>query len=129
MQNKFVLDTSYVSSLVLESDVNHNKATKIYENLANDSNLYIPVTVVMELLVGIKRLAKGKIKKLLNFLDMLNPEIIYNDNNFVDEYTDFVIQHRSLLTAIDLSIIVTAKMLNAKIITFDKKLGRFRNKF
>jgi predicted nucleic acid-binding protein len=124
MSNRDVLDTSFISSLLIINDVNHQKAVKQYERLQTKVSFHTPATVILELITGISRWGSIYMKRVKKFLEEINIEIIDVDKEFIFKYETYLKKEKKLkLTTIDLSILVTSKIKRAKVLTFDKKLS------
>ena len=125
MKSKFILDTSFLSSLIIEDDINHQKAIELYKNSPKNIQFYTPATVLLELFIGIKKLKKSKLKNVYKFIEILSIETIYIDDYFISKYKSLVEKNDIHLTAIDLTLIVASKMIGGKVITFDRKLKEY----
>jgi len=125
MKSRYIIDTSFISSLLIEDDINHQKALDLYEDLPKDLQFFIPVTVLLELFTGIKKLKKNKLENVYRFIDLLSIQTIYIDDYFLKSYKTLLKKDDMNLTAIDLTLIVTAKMIGGKVLTFNKKLKKY----
>ena len=125
MKSRYIIDTSFISYLLIEDDVNHQKALDLYKSLPKDLQFFTPVTVLLELFIGIKKLKKSKLENVYRFIDLLSIQTIYIDDYFLKSYKNLLEKIDMNLTAIDLTLIVTAKMIGGKVLTFDKKLQKY----
>lgn len=122
MKNNYILDTSFLSALFLIRDFHHFNAVKVLSQLPADSNIILPVTVLMEVEVLNRKLDFNLDKSISGFIRMYSVEIVYIDEEFLNSYKIVSKVIKPVLKAIDLSIVTTAINLNAKVLTFDIKL-------
>ncbi len=125
MRNKLVLDTSFISSLLIKEDVNHKKAVSIYENFPGDSIFYVPSTVIIELFVGFKKIGNEWVSNLKDFFDSFEYEVVYINKSYLESFKEFLLQGDNLnLKTMDYTILFSAKIAKGDIVTFDKKLDK-----
>ncbi len=121
MQDKeFVLDTSFISSLLDASDVNHDQAQIVATNLPAKSRLLIPSVVIAEL-ATYNRDKKQSKHNVEVAIDMAT-EIIDFRKQEIEKYKGLIFPLKTSVTAVDSIILYLAHKLNATLITFDKKL-------
>jgi len=127
--NKYVVDTSFISSLVFRNDVNFKKANVIYKNIYDNAIFIVPSCVILEFLIGVKKFFPRKVDFMYKYVNKLAEEIIYIDKKFLDSYSSFIKKEKHLgLSTMDMSILVSARNQKAKILTFDIKLEKFSRK-
>lgn len=122
MKNKYILDSSFISSFIVIDDVNHKKAVRIYDELPSEVSFYLPATVSLEIYLGFTRLGMNMFDKISSFLNDINSNVIYIDRQFMSGYVDFIQSRKITLTAIDASILYCSYIKKADLLTFDKKL-------
>ena len=127
MKNKYVFDSSFLSSLFYETDINHEKAIKVFSELPSGSLFLIPATVYIEMLVGLKRFPWFRDEKFYQFISSINVEFVFIDNKFLRRYERFLNKRIAKLKAIDSTVLFTARENQAGILTFDKKLQKYSN--
>ena len=122
MKNKFILDTSFISSLLKVDDDNHLKSIEKFKELPEDAELVIPITVVTELFVSKDKYVR--LESIELFIKENYCSIFYFDEEYYksifEEYRKFSIH----LKAIDFTILYVCRYLNADILTFDIKLKK-----
>jgi predicted nucleic acid-binding protein len=128
MKNIKVLDSSFISSVLLEDDSNHEIALKELYNVIINSNTLIPSTVLLELELLPKSIGnKDYYKKIDILLSKIEFELVNIEPSFLKEYRLLNRKLDQILTAIDLTVLTTAISNNAELITFDKKLLKVYN--
>ena len=125
---KLILDTSFLSSYLNKSDVNHEKALDVYaqivQNEQDSVDLLVSVNVLIELLVGIKKLGKRKIKQVLEFVDVFADQVVDIGLGDIGEFGEYLDYSKVNITPIDQYLLFLAKKYDAEILTFDKELLR-----
>ncbi|HEX9804696.1 MAG TPA: type II toxin-antitoxin system VapC family toxin [Candidatus Dojkabacteria bacterium] len=114
----FVLDTSFLSALLVERDVHHKKAHKISEKLPEESYFFIPFVVASELLI------LGDSRKILTEIKKISKSFIRNTESDLDYISSIPNNIRKQLKANDCLIMSIVNKKNASLITFDKKLRK-----
>jgi predicted nucleic acid-binding protein len=115
---KVVLDTNFLYAFFVENDVHNEDAMQVFSSFPNFIELVIPSIVVAELL------ASGEnIDFIAECLELTSK---FEDIQLVDlEFMKTIApKTRSSLKANDCLLIAIAARLDAKIITFDKKIIR-----
>jgi predicted nucleic acid-binding protein len=127
MQNdseSMVLDTSFISSLYKIDDALHDRAVEIYSKQVSGSEIFVPVTVILEL--SLLHEAYTKYINFQKYLNALNFSIYYLDIFFEAELQTFlkkeIYSNKSKLKPMDLSVLLCALSNKSRLITFDKKL-------
>lgn len=125
MENKYTLDTSFLSSLINPEDSNHLKAKAIYEVIQVET-LYISSASFAELyFLSTKDFS---IEYIEEFIENLLLEIIYFDENLLKFYKSYFKKISKNLSPIDSIIYVSSIYAKSDLITFDKKLlKQFKN--
>lgn len=120
--NTFVLDTSFVSSLLNQADVNHQQAVQVYQELPEDCEFILPRTVELELaILQAKLLPEADIQGFLNEIVTVRIDI---DQKFVKGYGEFVRDTNSKTKTVDLSVLFVTKEYQGQLVTLDKWLAR-----
>lgn len=122
MKNNFyVLDTSFICSLINRSDDNYILALTIFESLSNNSQFFIPQTVNLELTIFLAK--NPEFKPSIDKLYLLiTPEFINIDDLFLIQFKRFCAKTKFNLKPIDYSILFCCKLNNFNLLSFDKKL-------
>ncbi|GAB6946223.1 PIN domain-containing protein [Vulcanisaeta sp. JCM 16161] len=114
----FVVDTNVIIAVILEDDVNHDKAVNTWNSL---SEAYVPTISLIELGYFFIR---HKINLSIIGEVLRDPKIKVVENNAQDIY--FAINYRDYIRHYDdfndLLILSTALRLNLPLITFDDEL-------
>lgn len=131
MPSSIVLDTSFLSALLVKEDVHHKKALETFEEISlAGSTIFLPVTVVLELEQLAKALNDNAYYALVDTLVYsLVSEQIDIDENFLSNCR---IVNRAILnkvTAIDLTVITAAIIKGAELYTFDAKLNKLVSEY
>lgn len=126
MKNKYVLDTSFISSLYKSSDVNHIKAIEIFKEIEIESEIIIPINVLLELISFNKRYELSH-EDLMLYGYTLASSIEVNDEKYIFEINKFQRQYDINLKAMDMSILFCAWKYNSQLLTFDNKLLKVFN--
>lgn len=121
MKNKYILDTCFICSFLNIEDSNHNLALEIFSNLKSDSLFYLPRTVQIELNLFTKKDIVIK-DKLVGFLKNIHINYINIDDYFIEFIERHPIAPINNPKTIDLTVIYSSIMLNAKTLTFDRKI-------
>ncbi|MFQ5492974.1 MAG: PIN domain-containing protein [Candidatus Dojkabacteria bacterium] len=122
MRSKRVIDTSFVSSLVVADDVNHQKAIKLYLDLKPGTALIAPRTVQLEALHVAERLDSHD--SMVSFLKKLKVRWVDIDEGFMRKYAKFFKGKKANLKPIDSTIWFLATTIKANVLSFDRKLLR-----
>lgn len=123
----YVLDTSFISALLVEDDGNYLKAKNIFAELPDAYSVIIPRTVELELLVGVAQEIIEPIS-FYNLWQYLKVILVDIDANFIEEYSHFLTKNKLRLKPIDSSVVFLAIKENAQLLTFDYKLETVYNK-
>ena len=131
---KYFLDTSFILSLVLDSDSNHNEAVSLAESVLNEE-CFINNNVLNEVLTLTGRKlnidsAKEIYYNLIDSFELLNEYDIlnYNSENFkiFEKYVG-IDSNKTKLSFTDSSIILTMKEFNIySLVSFDKEFKRVK---
>ncbi|MBD3280642.1 PIN domain-containing protein [Candidatus Dojkabacteria bacterium] len=125
---KLILDTSFLSAYLNNVDVNHEKALGIYDKICEDRGqdveLVVSVNVLVELLVGVRKLKKRKLNKILEFIEVFTDQVIDIRYKNIEEFVEYLRLAKSSITPVDQYLLFLAKKYDAEILTFDKKLLR-----
>lgn len=116
--NSFLLDTNFIFSLVVESDSNHTKAWRLYEDLLQENKLIIPLLVIGELSISGHKI---DFIKFCRTLADTTPGITMQDIKYIGRIKP---SKRKSLKVIDCLLLALAHRHNAKLITFDKRLAK-----
>lgn len=119
---KYVLDTSFLSALINQNDIHHERALDTYKALAEESYFIISSIVIVELITGIKRFSPRKIEALIDLCFKISDRVDYIDMGFLKDFIDFAQNTKRLITPIDNIIICNAIKEDADIISFDRQL-------
>lgn len=128
MKNKYVLDTSFLSSFLNTSDVNHKQSLRLFMQLPEDFTLLIPVIVRLEMAVYKEKrdfYQQVSFKKLFSKLPTEKLEI---NDKFIEGFEKFVATTRFPLKATDYSVLFSCVTTNSELLTFDKKLSKYFKK-
>lgn len=120
MKSKVVLDTSFLSSLLIEDDDNYSKALLIYKTQIINSDIIIPMQAKAELFVMKRDLAP--LDKIIRFLNLFNYKTDFINAKQELQLIDFIEKYDPSLKSGDLMILFSAFNNEAELITFDKKL-------
>lgn len=131
MPSNIVLDTSFLSALLVKEDVHHKNALETFEQISlAGSTIFLPATVVLELEQLAKALNNNAYYSLVDTLVYnLGSEQIDIDENFLSNCR---IVNRAILnkiTAIDLTVITAAIIKGAELYTFDAKLNKLISEY
>lgn len=118
----FVLDTSFISSLLNQADVNHQQAVEIYQKFPQQSTFVVPRTVELELaILQAKLLPDADVQGFLSEIGVVRIDI---DQKFVSGYGKFVQDTNSRAKTVDLSVLFVTKEYQGQLVTLDKWLAR-----
>ena len=122
--NKYVLDTSYISSLLNRRDTKHEGAKKIAETKLREKNIILPATVILELSLLQTQQSTKTSRLELTKIHKVAREYVYVNQNFLDAFEEFVSKTKLKLKTIDYTVLFCAYSKKATLITFDEKLNK-----
>jgi predicted nucleic acid-binding protein len=122
MKNKFVLDTSFVSSLLNIADVNHAKAKAMYAKISLSDSIIINIITKIEL--SRTKIEGADLQITEDFLSFSIDEVDFVDLSFSINLFNYLNKIQVNLKTVDLCIFITAIQNNAKLLTFDLKLDK-----
>lgn len=128
MKTNFVLDTSFLSSLINSEDENNKNAVDIYGSFSNEDVLFIPATVKVELILIGLNFARFSEKDLDRFIEYIELSLVEINTEFLGKFQKFVFSTKFPLKPVDYSILFTAFETKSKLLTFDKKLEKYYRK-
>lgn len=128
MKNNFVLDTSFLSSLINSEDENNENAVDIYGSFSSEDVLFIPATVKLELILIGLNFARFSEKDLDRFIEHIELSLVEINTEFLRKFQKFVFSTKLPLKPVDYSILFTAFETKSKLLTFDKKLEKYYKK-
>jgi len=128
MKNNFVLDTSFLSSLINSEDKNNKKAVGIYGNFSGEATLFIPATVKLELVLIGLNFTKFSEKDLDKFIESIELSLVDINNEFLGKFQEFVFSTKFPLKPVDYSVLFSCIFTKSELITFDKKLEKYYRK-
>lgn len=128
MKNRVVFDTSFFSSFLMKRDVNHDKALGLFNYYVDINNIIMPTSVLMELEILPKSINKPDFTELIHeVLEMFELNFISLDHSFFKEFQKINSKITQKVKTLDLTILTTALLYDAELITFDKKLQKVYN--
>ena len=117
---KYIFDSSFLISLYLSEDTNHEKALKIFSELNENSVFYINEIVYIELLTVITYKKWFKyVKEIKAIINDLNTIII---NSWNLEYINYFEYLWKKISIADCSVLYDSIKYNCFILSFDKDL-------
>jgi len=125
MKNKYVFDTSFLSSLLNTKDVNHKDSLRIFMRLPDDLRIIIPASVRIEMAVYKQQ---RPIYSQISFQELfkeLTVEYVDINDEFINSFEKFVAATKLPLKAIDYTVLFSCIETNSKLLTFDKKLEKY----
>lgn len=123
MQNRIVLDTSFVTSLVSENDINNRNAQEQWEEMLKDNpRIFLPVTAYFELQLGEFYCRLPKNFSINKFINEAKIDIHYFGNSSIINSLELLKMLRNNLKTIDFSVVLTGLQLDAEIMTFDNQM-------
>lgn len=125
MKNRFILDTSFLSAILFESDYHHESAKSILNEIKTEDEMVVPISVLLELEVILSKQKLKKQDKVDFIINGIVDNVIYLDEDFYNIYKRFLRANPFNLKTLDLSIAVSCYLSNGKVLTFDKKLEKF----
>lgn len=130
MKSKFILDTSFISSFFNKADLNHTKAKKAYEALPDNLEFYLPTTVLLELTLFKIKFKEFRKIDFAKAFKKLRTSYINIDSGFIKGFNQFCLKTSYKLKTIDYTVLYTAVLKHAELLTFDQKLlkayGRYK---
>lgn len=125
--NNYLIDTSVLSSLINENDVNHEQAIKLIDDVSGtDQSFFINIVIYIELKTLFKKL--GIYSYVRDFLDDNGIEFLETNYDTLEEYEDYTKNLNNSLKPNDSLILFTAYNKNMELLTFDEKLKRVYDK-
>lgn len=125
--NNYLLDTSFICSLINRSDDNYQNALKLFDSLPKNSYFYIPQTVNLELSIFLSRHPEFK-QSVDKLYILITPEYIDIDNTFILQFKKYCSVTRLGLKPIDYSVLFCSNSNKFNLLSFDKKLFAALNK-
>lgn len=119
--NRYVVDTSFLSSFFNAKDSNHQQALDFTGTMHNEY-LIIPSVVIAEMssFASNRNLRDAMIDNVFNIAS----EIFPLDENNIFDYLAFQENFTNNLTAIDSIVLFSALVSDGELLTFDKKLKK-----
>lgn len=128
-----IVDTSFLISLFYKNDSNHSIATEKFLEIRNEKKIFLVSNLVIEELITVTKL---RLKSVLQQIETLVTEIVSNNSNVFKFY--FVKENEfkqvlslafetefTKLSFTDISLLlISTKIKNSEIITFDKDLKK-----
>jgi len=126
MNKKIVLDSNIFIWAFCESDSLHQEAIWLF-NLYNDNIFIVSYPVVQEVCsIFSIRFWKDKADNFIKFLKTTENIILVN-NDIINDM-DMYLKYNDKISFTDISLISTAKLYSADLITFDKQLLKLYKK-
>lgn len=123
---KYIFDTSFLLSLVIIDDTNHEKAVEIFENVKVGSSFFINELTYVELLTvttyKAEIIEKDTVKWILSDLGTT----FLNSGN--TEYINFFEFLDKKISVTDASILYDARRYSLEILTFDREIIKIAQK-
>jgi len=117
---KYIFDSSFLISLYLKEDSNHEKALKLFSKLNENSIFYINEIILIELLTVITYKKWFKyVKEMKSIINDLNTIIINSWNSEYINYFEYIWKKISIA---DCSVLYDAIKFDCDILSFDKDL-------
>jgi len=117
---KYIFDSSFLISLYLEDDINHDNAINIFLWLNEDDNFYINELILIELITVITyKKWFSKVKEIKSIINELNTIII---NSWYLEYINYFEYLEKKISVADCSVIYDSIKYNCMILSYDKQL-------
>ena len=117
-----LLDTSFLYSLVTKSDKNYQKAGSIFIDIEKCKSIFIPFIVLAELSTGLGY------KNALQYCKEISNKIEISTFEDLEVFDELSSRARRSLKSNDTLILAMSKRLNAKLVTFDKRLMKYHLK-
>jgi predicted nucleic acid-binding protein len=122
-----LLDTSFISALYKPGDSQHLKALEIYKEQVAQHEVFVPITVLLELSVMMPAYLEAE--TFYKFLQALNYKTCYLDIFFETEFNSFQKKTTGMkLKTMDLSVLLCALSSDSELITLDTQLQKVWNK-
>ena len=119
---RYIFDSSFLLSLHLLEDVNHEKAVEIFASLPEDAVFYMNELTYVELLTVMTY--KKWFKFVRNMRDFISDSNTFfvNSGNF--EYIRYFEALSKKISVVDVSILYDALKYDCEILSFDKEILR-----
>lgn len=125
MKNKYVFDTSFLSSLLNIKDVNHKDSLRVFMQLPDDFRVIIPASVRIEMAVYKQQRPVYSQISFQELFEKLPVEYVNIDDVFITRFEEFVTATKFPLKAIDYSVLFSCISTKSDLLTFDKKLEKY----
>lgn len=117
---KYIFDSSFLLSLYIAEDVNHDKALEIFWNLKESDLFYINELTYTEILTVITyKNGFNSVIEIKNILSDLNVVFI---NSWTFEYVRYFEYIGKKISVVDISILYDSIKYDCDILSFDKDL-------
>lgn len=128
MKNKYLFDTSFLSSLLNTEDVNHKQALHILMDLPEKFDTVIPATVRLEIAIYKQYRPVFFQVSFKDLFQSLSAELVNIDEKFINNFEEFVASTNFSLKVVDYTVLFSAIITKAELLTFDKKLEKYYKK-
>jgi predicted nucleic acid-binding protein len=115
------LDASFAIGFLDPADAHHERAVSSLREL-DRAELAMPASVYSEILV--RPLAGGHAGVIEEFVDALRIEVVPLDRSIARLAAELRVEHRGLRLP-DALVLATARLHDARLLTFDDRLSRF----
>lgn len=123
---KYILDSSFLLSLYISEDINHEEALEIFESLEEDCIFYMDELWYSELLTVITyKKGFSHAKEMKEILLSLGVFFIHSGTF---EYISLFESLEKRVSVVDVSIIYDAIKYESDILSFDKELTKIHKK-
>jgi predicted nucleic-acid-binding protein len=125
----YVLDTSFISSLLVIEDENNKEASGMFKELDSSARFLIPDTVILELQILPKSLRNTIYFDILgSFLSKDLFEFQPLTSEIVQKAIQINRTFDNKISAVDLSVLATTVLFSAELLTFDVALKKILKK-